>query len=494
MSTSIREAKRARKGVVICMAAICAHVAFIGHANAGDEATSAIPGPVAGNVMSEAYARTLARTIYAWAWPMMNIYNRLVGARHIPRPGLNQGVVPLGPPNQLSMLHDYIEPAERFVACPNQDVVYGSTVIDLDASPVVVQVPDFGQRFWVFQVVDTRTDSFANIGKMYGTRPGFYLLVGPNWKGAVPKGIAKVFRSPTSTGMVIPRIFMDDTPEDRQAIQPVINGVGVYPLDQYNGKPRITDWSTLPSFGQNAGSGEAEIRFVDPEKFWDELPLVLKAAPPMPGESALYSQARGLLMAAQQDPSIKAAIIDEGKKAETEVISPLLSFDSFGKPLAHHWNTITNGAAFGTDYFTRTAVAKSNILVNKSNETKYFYLDNDVSGQRLNGARAYTITFAKGSTPPVKGFWSLTLYNAHHFFAPNEIKRYSVGTKNKDLKLNPDGSLTIYIQSAPPEGDKRANWLPAPANEDFSLYVRAYWPQPPALDGTWTPPPVQASQ
>ena len=49
------------------------------------------------------------------------------------------------------------------------------------------------------------------------------------------------------------------------------------------------------------------------------------------------------------------------------------------------------------------------------------------------------MTFAKDATPPVNGFWSLTLYNQHHFFEPNEIKRYSVGTKNKTLKYNGDG-------------------------------------------------------
>jgi hypothetical protein len=494
MSTLVRKSRKSLVRLAIWTVVIATHHAFATDANARHDVTTSVPEPVPGYVMSEPYARTMARAIYTWAWPMTNIYSRLLAARQIPRPGLNQGIVPLGPPNQLAMLHDYIEPAERFVACPNQDVVYGSTVLDLDASPVVVQVPDFGQRFWVFQVVDLRTDSFASIGKMYGTKPGFYLLVGPNWKGAVPKGIARVFRSPTAAGMVIPRVFMDDTPEDRQAIQPVINGIGVYPVTEYTGKPKITDWAKLPRFDQNAGSGEGEIRFVEPEKFWDELPLVLKATPPFPGEGAIYSQARGLLMAAAQDPSIKAAIVDEGEKAESEVISPLLNFNSFGKPLANHWNTISNGAAFGTDYFTRTAVARSNILVNKSNETKYFYLDSDASGQRLNGAHAYTVTFARGSTPPVKGFWSLTLYNGHHFFVPNDIKRYSVGTKNKDLKFNSDGSLTLYIQHAPPEGDKRANWLPAPADEDFSLYVRAYWPRPQTLDGTWTPPPVLPAQ
>jgi len=99
------------------------------------------------------------------------------------------------------------------------------------------------------------------------------------------------------------------------------------------------------------------------------------------------------------------------------------------------------------------------------------------------------VTFAKGRLPPVKGFWSLTLYNRYHFFAPNDLKRYSLGTKNKDLKFNADGSLTIYVQADPPAEEKRSNWLPAP-DGDFSLYMRAYWPQAEITSGKWTPPVV----
>jgi hypothetical protein len=141
------------------------------------------------------------------------------------------------------------------------------------------------------------------------------------------------------------------------------------------------------------------------------------------------------------------------------------------------------------DYFTRTAVAKSNIFVNTPRETKYFYQDFDGDGQQLNGNYAYTVTFAAGQKPPAKSFWSLTLYNQHHFFSPNELKRYSVGTKNKSLISAPDGSLTIYVQSTAPEGNAKANWLPAP-KENFALYVRVYWPEEIVLNGTWTPPAV----
>jgi hypothetical protein len=48
------------------------------------------------------------------------------------------------------------------------------------------------------------------------------MLAGPNWQGPVPKGISQVFRSSTKSGLVRPRVFLDDTEEDRRAIQPVL--------------------------------------------------------------------------------------------------------------------------------------------------------------------------------------------------------------------------------------------------------------------------------
>ncbi len=85
--------------------------------------------------------------------------------------------------------------------------------------------------------------------------------------------------------------------------------------------------------------------------------------------------------------------------------------------------------------------------------------------------------------------WSLTLYNQHHFFHPNALRRYSLGTKNKTLRLDADGALTVYIQAAPPGADRESNWLPAPEQE-FSLYLRAYGPRAALTAGEWTPPAV----
>jgi hypothetical protein len=141
----------------------------------------------------------------------------------------------------------------------------------------------------------------------------------------------------------------------------------------------------------------------------------------------------------------------------------------------------------------RSAMAGPPRPDNAPEETRYIYTDFDSDGQRLNGANAYTVTFAKGSTPPVSGFWSLTLYNKHHLFEPNTLNRFSLGTKSKSLQYNADGSLTLYFQNESPGADKESNWVPAPKDE-FSLYIRAYWPKQQIIDGSWVPPAVRRAQ
>lgn len=446
-------------------------------------------GPVAGTRITAAYAAQVARDAYFWAWPLVNMYNRRLNAARVDQVVL-KGAAPLAPLNRIGMLTDYISPDQRAVACPNQDVVYGAGILALDLSPVVIQVPDFGDRFWVYQLVDMRTDAIAGLGKMYATQPGFYLVVGPDWDGEVPKGIAQVIRAPSNTANLLPRVFQDDSDADRAAIQPVLRQITAYPLAEYDGTMKDTDWSAVPR--QPGAKGQGETRWVPPESFFDTLPLALADVPPLPGEEGRYAEVRAVIAAAKADPALRAAMDAAAAEAEKTLVDPLFQFRNYGIPLPHHWTTTSNNAQFGLDYFTRTAVAKSNIFVNSPNETKYFYQDLDDSGARLNGARAYTITFPAGQTPPVDGFWSLTLYDAEHFFVPNELNRYSLGTKNKDLVLNDDGSLTIHVQAEPPQDGARSNWLPAPKDGDFSLYIRAYWPKVETRQGGWTPPAVSA--
>jgi hypothetical protein len=261
------------------------------------------PGPDVRVRITEQYAKLVGRDVFFWAWPLVNVYNRrLSAARHTEI--AYAGPLPAAPLNRLAMLTDYVAPDERMAACPNQDVVYGVGSLALDQSAVVIQVPDFGDRFWVYQVTDARTDSFVQLGKMYATTPGFYLLVGPDWNEEAPAGITKVYRSPTRTGFVAPRVFMDDTQEDRLAIQPVLQSILMYPLSEYDGQTKCIDWSTIPHL-PNPATGDEEVKWLVPERFFDELAAVLADAPPLPGEEARYAQVSAVLEAATNNKAVK---------------------------------------------------------------------------------------------------------------------------------------------------------------------------------------------
>lgn len=444
----------------------------------------------AGQRVTAAYAAEVARSAYLWGWPLVNIHNRRVFMEQLPGPGLLAGIVPAGPPNHIGMLHDYIRPEERVVACPNQDVAYGFGPLDANLGPAVVQVPDFGDRFWVYQVVNQRTDSFVELGKMYGTKPGHYLLAPSSWDGEVPDGIAGVFRYDTRCGVVIPRVFLDDTAEDRKALLPLVNQISVYPLAEFDGTMKVTDWTSAPSFGgSNAASGQEETQWVHPDTFFESFAEILDEVPPLPGEEAMYDWFRVVLDAAQRDPEVAAACRRAALDADV-IVKELFEFRNYGIPVGGNWTTQRSGARFGTDYLMRTAVGKSNIFVNTPNETTYFYQDLDADGARLNGSRVYAVRFEDGQLPPVAGFWSLTVYNKHHFFHANDLDRFSLGTKNQNLTFGDDGSLTLTVGGErPTDPAQLANWLPAPA-DDFSVFLRAYWPDQRILDGNWTPPAV----
>jgi hypothetical protein len=454
-----------------------------------------VPAPDAQTLMTRDYVHMVGRMAYMWGYAMVNAHNRRAAFADVTGQngnvaGKNGGVVPMAPVGHLAMLNDYVEPQQTFVTCPNQDVAYGAAFAALDKEPMVLQVPDFGDRFWVYALYDARTDEFAEIGKPYGTKPGFYMVVGPNWKGETPAGISAVVRSSTELMFMIPRIFKDDSAEDTAAVKPVINQVMAYPLSQFDGKVKTTDWSKLPHFPTPAGGAGGETKWVVPEKYLDQLPGVMKLVPPLPGEELLYAWITSVLDAAAKDPAVKKALVESFVAADKELVSPLFQWKHNGRPAGNGWYSPVNNGQWGSDYLNRTGTAKSNMYDNKPNETKYIYRDDDSLGQPLNGKNSYAVTFAKGQEPPVKGFWSMTLYNEHHLFHANALKRYSLGTKSKSfLKYNPDGSLTMYFGSKSPGKDKESNWVPAPQGA-FSLYIRAYWSEQPILDGSWMPPQV----
>lgn len=230
-----------------------------------------------------------------------------------------------------------------------------------------------------------------------------------------------------------------------------------------------------------------------PEEFFGLLPQVMQEVPALPGEEALYAWIGSILDAAADDPALAQTLTETALATEDEIIEAMFEFRNNGVDAGNGWRTPKNAARFGSGYFQRTATAKGNMFSNVPTETMYFGADFDGSGERLDGSEDYTVTFRAGQLPPVDGFWSLTLYNAQHFFHSNDLDRFSLRTKNKTLVENAAGSLTLHVQAENPGAEHEANWLPAPEG-DFALYIRAYWPQEAITSGDWTPPAIQAAE
>ena len=81
------------------------------------------------------------------------------------------------------------------------------------------------------------------------------------------------------------------------------------------------------------------------------------------------------------------------------------------------------------------------------------------------------------------------MYKRDDYLYDNAIDRYAVGDRDRGLRRNANGSLTIFVQHTKPRDTKaRANWLPAPAGS-FHLILRLYLPKRSALNGTYRIPP-----
>jgi len=160
----------------------------------------------------------------------------------------------------------------------------------------------------------------------------------------------------------------------------------------------------------------------------------------------------------------------------------------------HHWTYFSNFANWHTAYLDRAAGNEFVQYGNNASTAGYYNAFTDGSGAPLNGSRvpAYTLTFTKSQIPQASRFWSLTAYLPRgNTLVPNAARKYEVAKFTPGLVTNPDGSVTIYIQTTPPPRALRLNWLPVPRGR-FDLLLRVYGPEGNTSPGAkYIPPEIQ---
>jgi hypothetical protein len=399
--------------------------------------------------------------------------------------------------NQLNSMHRVATPEDTAIVTPNSDTPYSLGFMDLRAEPIVISVPAIEKsRYYSVQLCDGNTFNYGYIGtRATGSEAGHYMVVGPDWKGATPPGIKKVFNSTTEFSMAIFRTQLFN-PTDMPNVIKIQEGYKMQPLSAFLKQPAP---SVVPAI--NFPKINKELAKTG---FFDYLAFQLQFAPAGPEEKAIREKLARLGVEAGKpfdfktlSPEQKAAVVEGMKAGEANVTKAV---SNAGKNIDGWRVTDPDGdrAFFNGDWLKRSVAAQAGIYGNDSAEATYPITRADVDGEPLDGSKHnYTLTFPAGQTPPVNAFWSVTMYDGKsQLLIKNPIHRYLINSPMlPEMKKNADGSLTLYIQKDSPGKEKESNWLPAP-NDLIYLVMRLYWPktEPPSIlppgEGTWKPPGI----
>ena len=403
------------------------------------------------------------------------------------------------PMGQFVRMRKYPDATFKDVTAPNADTLYTTTWLDVSKEPWILSLPDMAGRYFLFPMLDGWTDVFQVPGKRTtGTGAQTYAITGPGWSGTLPAGV-KQYKSPTAIVWVLGRIYCTGTPEDYAAVHAVQDQVSVVPLSAYGQAYTPPAGVVDPNIDMKT-SVRDQVNALDGVAYFALLAQLMKSNPPAASDAPMLAKLAkigivpgGDFDAAKLDPAVVDGINAAPKPAQHKIMAwmkeGILSRDF---TLEDGWFFTTKTGVYGTSYRQRALITAIGLGANRPQDAIYPTSEGPDILQSYSGAKKYVMHFKKGELPPVKGFWSLTMYDAAYFFVPNALNRQNLSRRDK-LKTNPDGSVDLYIQHESPGPAKEANWLPAPADR-FILMLRMYWPNekaPSILNRTWKIPRVR---
>jgi len=360
----------------------------------------------------------------------------------------------------------------RAVTTPNNDTFYSTAQVDLSRGPVTVTLPPTGDRYLSLQLMDAYTNSFAILGtRTTGNGGGTFTLVGP---GDAAEGV-QVVRCPTVHVWALARILVDG-PHDVEAAKAVQQGISMQGPAAETPGPFAHRGASWRDYFTSA----AQLLKLNPPMVTDRAEVALMAALGL-------EDFRPDRFSEPEVAAIEAGIAEARAASKRGGLSGAGFVEGWSYPSARLGD-------FGQDYALRAAVAVSGLAALTPIEAMYMRAQGDLPGALFEGLQNWVLHFPAEALPPVKSFWSLSLYEAtedgQFYFTDNPINRYAIGDRTEGLTFNADGSLDIWIGHASPGGARASNWLPAPEGP-FALFLRAYLPKPDLLDGAYRFPPVR---
>jgi hypothetical protein len=405
------------------------------------------------------------------------------------------------PVNQFSYGRQLTSPLDRTVVSPNHDTLYSIAWLDLSVQPIVVHVPDTS-RFNVVPLMDPYEEVFEviGVGAPGIDPPGDYVIVPPHRRLDNPPPGLTVVHAPYDRVWIIMRTLVKDKADEANA-NAIQDATELVPLSKW--RSRGSSYQPKPPKSADTTVNPATIPGTQPDDdplgFFDALGAALRLFKPPAADQPLLSRLATVGIGVGKTPSRNnqlsagtlAGLRDAVAAGRARVNQDLAQAFAAGFGAHNGWLVGRTGN-YGTDYDMRAVVDQIGLGALPSNVAIYPYAQTDRFAQPLDGAtNRYVAHFNSPGSPfvqqpiPAEAFWSLTLYDAGHFFVPNPIDRYLLNDRS-DLHFNADGSLDIYLQTQEPRDAELAkNWLPAP-RAPFNLIFRLYGPPAGSLDGVLT--------
>ena len=426
---------------------------------------------------------------YLFGYPMLTMHYTHLTSTNV-KQNNRMGKAPL---NQWAGMDKFPKAGFTSVVRPNLDTYYSLIYADLEDEALYIHIPAT-ERYYLIPVLNAYGDVVTSLGsRTSGQGELDIALVGPEFKGEIPSDLL-VVKSNTSLNWLLGRVAVRNDKDGISEVEEFQNKLVSVPLDERNNGSYL-----LPK-----GNISEENKFVPMDKvdglsieaFFNKMMLLMVSNPPQEGDSILMKEMAALGITPggtfnwSQFSSQEQDLIRQIPNKVQEQFT-----NTTAKPKAelmqNGWMVNTMGLGnYGTDYALRAYVSKIGYGANEPIDAVYPNSAIDANGNNYNGSNNYILHFEKSELPPVKGFWSITLYNKKGFLVENAIQRYNLGSM-KDLTYNSDGSLDIYIQKESPEGHE-SNWLPSPGQGiEYELTFRMYWPMDSVLNKTWIMPGVR---
>ena len=430
--------------------------------------------------------RASACRAYVWGYPLVRAAQlRANITRPRDRADPSAASVASAPLNALGHARMLATPATRVGVAPNNDTLYTLAWLDLSAGSFTLETPDFGDRYYTFQMGQADSSTERSFGqRTHGSRLPPLFISGPGGTAQAPADMEHV-RSRYRYLLVAGRILVDGAPD-----LPAVHRL----QDQVCLRPRGVRTASLPAPDRRPGApvDEPDAEADPALAFLVELGAVLAGTGVAPEDRPVLASLAPVGLTPLR--GYRSDHLDADQKSA--IAAGLRDGEALVRAKTHElghkvngWSINYRGSNFGEDHLLRAAVALDQIYIVEAEEALYPNAREDSNGDVLDGRHCYRIRFASGALPPVGAFWSITLYYAKGFMVPNPIDRWSIGDRTPGLVFDDDGALEILVQHAAPQ-QGRGNWLPAPA-EPFMLLMRLYCPLPRASSGQWVPPPVE---